>query len=160
MSFKGKYTARQYKLAEIWVNNELNDSGLSMAEMVKAAGYPLNQYTHNAKRTITKEGTQTAIAEISETMKGALEKKGVGPEYLANKIHEMLEGRFSKEVNFRAINHGLEHALKIGVGGGYKPEETRSINVNVSAADLKKYAPLRDEYEEKMRRVELGLDEK
>lgn len=152
-------SARQHKLARVWIENELNNSGMSFRQMALAAGYANGTASQYGKRQLMKEGTQRAIKEIAATMKDSLVLRGVDQTYLADKIHQMLEGKFAKDVNFRAINYGLEHALKIGIGGGYKPEETRTVNYNVTPEELRKYSPLKDEFEERMREQELSSDD-
>ena len=158
---KRGYSDRQLALAMIWVENKIMGTRLSFKEMVAKAGYPMTTASINAKRTIVKEGTQKAIKMIETTMKEALEEKGVTPEYLAGRLQLMLEGKIPKNINWKAVNMGLDHTLKIGIGGGYKPEERRElrVDVSVSAEDLRKYKPLKDEYEERIRQAELAEEE-
>lgn len=68
----------------------------------------------------------------------ALRSVGVGAQKIAEKIMQLLDSkkilktftkdgdvRILEEDNYNAIDKGLVHALKIGIGGGYKAEEIR-----------------------------------
>jgi len=79
-----------------------------------------------AHRLITKDNVSQAIEIERETLKSALEKKGITPIKIADKINELLDatiGETSKpDVN--AIDKGLKHATNIyGVEDAEKPKE-------------------------------------
>ena len=72
----------------------------------------------------------------------ALRSVGVGAKKIAEKIVQLLDSKkitktftsdgdvsIVEEDNIQAIDKGLIHALKIGVGGGYKAEEIRQSGV-------------------------------
>jgi hypothetical protein len=150
-------TKRQYALAQEWVNNELCNGRMSFEQMTLRAGYSPATANHVAGRQIRKPGVQQAIMEIQKSMRSALVEKGVDPDFLASKVHQLLVGEFPDDkINFRAINFGLEHALKIGIGGGYAPEKSIEVKATISPEELRKFGPLKEEFEERMREAELS----
>lgn len=80
---------------------------------------------------------------IDPKMLKALEDQGITPEYIAKKIKTLLNAR--KDVlhggrivatvdDLEMINKGIIHALRLGVGGGYKIDTVNNqtqINVNM-----------------------------
>ena len=91
----------------------------------------------------------------------ALRSVGVGAKKIAEKIVQLLDSKkitktftsdgdvsIVEEDNIQAIDKGLIHALKIGVGGGYKAEEIRQSGVvghaHFSLGDLFEKAKMKE----------------
>ena len=72
----------------------------------------------------------SVIAEIEKqqiTLQAALEKQGVTPERIAEKVDELLESE-----NYKAVNNGLTHATKIyGIDQETPKSPTTQITYNV-----------------------------
>lgn len=103
--------------------------------------YKLNNQRYagvKAQRMITKDNIINAIEVKRETLKSALELKGITPEKIADKINVLLdakkpvyekndEGVFENvgdEIDFTAVDKGLKHAKEIyGVEDSDKPKE-------------------------------------
>jgi len=147
-------TPKQLALAKIFVTNEIQNLGYSFREMIVRAGY--EDHAPNGRRALEAKGTQTAIAAIRKDMASALAEKGVDSLVVAEKIRQLLDGKFEKGHNYKAVDRGVEHALKIGIGGGYAPERKVEAHVHMSTEDVKKFLPLKNEFEEKLRLAELG----
>lgn len=74
------------------------------------------------------------IAEVErheETLKSALEKKGITPEKIADKVNELLESP-----NYKAINNGLQHATKIYGVEDEKPPTQGNTYIQIFAPNI------------------------
>src|SRR5512141_3124557 len=89
-----KPRTNQAKLARVWVDDALSNRGMSFREMVMAAGYSQKTADIIPGRPLRAPAVQQEIQNIIKDMRTALQEKGIGPEYLTNKLHLMLEGKF------------------------------------------------------------------
>jgi len=78
-----------------------------------------------AQRMITKDNIINAIEIKRETLKSALEKEGITPTYIAQKVNVLLQAIDDKgKTDFTAVDKGLKHAKDIyGVEDSDKPKE-------------------------------------
>jgi len=95
--------------------------------------------TGNARQSALKVGfteayaniiTQRIPVKVRKSMQEALEAKGITPERIAESIDFLLE-----HDNFQAVDKGITHAAKMGVGGGYVPEKHVNLNYDVELTD-------------------------
>lgn len=67
-----------------------------------------------ASQNLTKLNVIKAIEIKTETLKSALEKKGITPEKIADKINVLLDAKDEKGLNdYTAIDKGLKHSTSI-----------------------------------------------
>lgn len=73
------------------------------------------KYAHvKAERLLQKEHVSNALEERKATLVEALQKKGVSPEKIAEKISVLLEAkRDDDKPDYTAIDKGIAHAVKI-----------------------------------------------
>ena len=116
----------------------------SPKEAAKLVGKIGSQGGKNPENVASARGSQR-LKRINETMLDAALKNGVTPDKLAKKIKTLLDakvrvktyikGDLETEVvheDSQAIDKGITHALKIGVGGGYKQDmESGGMKVNI-----------------------------
>jgi len=79
-----------------------------------------------AQRMIAKDNIINAIEVKRETLKSALELKGITPEKIADKINVLLDATVgeNEKPDVNAIDKGLKHAKEIyGVEDSEKPKE-------------------------------------
>ena len=140
---KARPKPKQRKLAKALIANEISDKPVAIGQILKDTDYGLDQQ-RNPGRVIEQDGVQEALVEEAETMLAALKSQGVDPDLVANKIYELLNAevkikvverkkqtRYITRVDTFAISKGIENAMKIGLGGGYKTAGTpaeRPIN--------------------------------
>lgn len=82
-----------------------------------------------AHRLITKDNISQAIEVEKETLKSALEKKGITPEKIADKINVLLDAEDIEtgKKDYTAIDKGLKHAKEIyGVESGEDKPKTQT----------------------------------
>lgn len=154
-------TPKQQQLAQNLVANQLKDKPLTLKEVLVKSGYSLSTAGASTRDIIEREGVQQALSELHATMADALAAKGINPDTVAEAIHKLLNAQKvriivradgdevieeEKEDSF-AINKGITHALKIGIGGGYK-EAPPIPNVNI--LNIHGASELAREYEAKM----------
>ena len=83
----------------------------------------------NIENSASAAGSQM-LARIKETMVDALERNGVTTDKIAKKTDDLLE---SQDPIY--IDKGITQAMKMGLGGGYSPEKSVSMNVNIEATE-------------------------
>jgi hypothetical protein len=79
-----------------------------------------------ASENLTKPNVIQAIEIKQQTLKSALEKKGITPEKIADKINVLLDATTgeNEKPDVNAIDKGLKHAKEIyGVEDSEKPKE-------------------------------------
>lgn len=150
---------RQKTLAKALVINELADKPKHIKEVLESVGYPTSTAESQAKRVIAQKGVQEEI----KTMAQALEAQGINSIKIAEKIEVLLNAEtpiyknnnetgevehVGDKPDYQAVDKGISHALKIGIGGGYAPE--KSINVNVEIVDRKAMQELADKINKEM----------
>lgn len=82
--------------------------------------------TQKAQRQIAKDSIINAIEVKRETLKSALELKGITPEKIADKINVLLDAEDLEtgKKDYTAIDKGLKHAKEIyGVEDSDKPKD-------------------------------------
>ena len=90
------------------------------------------------------------LKQVNLTLLDALLARGVNPKKIAKKIDTLLDakvriktfikGGLETEIEHEdsmAIDKGLNHAIKIGVGGGYAPEKHLNLNLEIKKEDRK-----------------------
>jgi len=83
-----------------------------------------------AHRLLMKDNVNQEIVEVKETLKSALERKGITPEKIADTICELLDAKDqSGNKDYTAKDKGLKHALSIhGVEDPDKPKSNTTYN--------------------------------
>lgn len=150
-------TQRQKKLAKAIVENAVAEKPKTMGELVENSGYSKNTATKQLPAVVNQKGVQDEI----KTMIGALKAQGITPVKIAEKINvllnaekkvrQIIRGELTteyEEEDTNAIDKGITHSLKLGIGGGYAPE--KSLNVNVSVIDDEAITKIADELNAKM----------
>lgn len=66
-----------------------------------------------ANENLRKPNVVLAVEIKQETLKSALQKQGVTPEKIAEKINVLLEAKIKKKPDVNAIDKGLKHATAI-----------------------------------------------
>ena len=89
--------------------------------------------------------------KVKKSLAEALEAKGIDSEKNAEKIRVSLD---SDEPN--AIDKGIAHAAKIGVGGGYAPEKKVTLSLEVSKEERDKLLGITSQVMEKMTHEEIN----
>lgn len=79
-----------------------------------------------AHRLLTKDNVMEALEIKKETLREALESKGITAEKIASKVGELLEARNGDEPNYQAIDKGITHAVKIR--GDYSDEPPKATS--------------------------------
>ena len=69
--------------------------------------------------------------KVKKGLVAALDARGITPEKIAEKIGWLLN-----QEKYEAVDKGIAHAAKIGVGGGYAPEKSVTMNLTGSLADI------------------------
>lgn len=137
-------TPKQEKLAKAIVENAISDEPKSMKEIMENHGYATNT-AKTPNQIVESAGVQEAIKEYTSEMMGAFEAQGITPYYVAGKIKDLMEAKKivkvagqieSIEDNHQAIDKGISHAAKFGIGGGYKTDDKgnptgNNIQVNI-----------------------------
>lgn len=86
--------------------------------------------------------------KVRKSLAAALEEKGIGSEVVAERIRTLLyatkpvwvkgENGVNEMIDegpdYQAIDKGLTHTLKIGIGGGYAPEKSLIAHVEIPAS--------------------------
>jgi len=72
-------------------------------------------------------GTQM-LNRIGGTLVDALERRGVNADKIAERVDDLLD---SQDPQY--IDKGITQSAKMGVGGGYAPEKSINVNVEVEA---------------------------
>lgn len=131
------------------MKNSLAEKPKLIKDIVFSSGYSMNTATKQVPAVIEQKGVQEEIKKQELLLVDAMEKQGIGAEYIAERI-----GHLMAHTNYMAVNAGISHAVKIR--GDYAPE--RSIHANVTIdiegeADLLKFLPnikkdARKEYED------------
>lgn len=140
-------TERQDKLAELVIENSLSDTPLNKGEMLEKVGYSRN-IADQPNKVLQTRGFQLALERKQESMLTALEQAGVTPGFLARKINQLLnkeqvivrnnittgliETVETGEMDVQAVDKGITHALKLGLGGGYKDNQTNTTNQTIN----------------------------
>lgn len=115
--------------------------------MLEKAGFG-EGVAKSPNRVINATGFKLALAEKQETMIAALEQAGVSPSFLARKVKELLnkeqvivrnnittgliETIETGEMDVQAVDKGITHALKLGLGGGYKDNQSMTTNQTIN----------------------------
>lgn len=142
-------TLRQKRLAKELILNEIREPPLQAKDLLVNVGYRESVATTKPGEIIASVGVQEAVKEVRRDMRSALAKAGVDENKVAKKISQLLDS----EESYKAVAAGVDFALKVGVGGGYAPEKSQNLNVDVKvdSKDLDKHDSLREEYEAKLR---------
>lgn len=142
-----KLTAQSKKLRNIRFLNALQETDGNPTEAAKLVGRIGSQGAKDPEASAHTMGTKR-LKQVELTILDSLTEKGVNSDKIADKINELLE-----HADHKAIDKGIAHALKIGVGGGYAPEkrETVSVNINATPEEMNKYNALRDKYEAELK---------
>src|SRR3990167_10497983 len=77
-----------------------------------------------ASRALASANVIEEVERVGRTLAAALEERGVTSDKLALKIDQLLDSD-----EYQAVDKGITHAAKIGVGGGYAPEKAVSLHV-------------------------------
>lgn len=104
--------------------------------------------------------------KVRESLNDALNNKGITSEKIAEKINTLLDAttpiyknnnetgeveHVGDKPDYQAVDKGITHAIKIGVGGGYAAEKKQTVNLNVDVTeDSSDISKIRQEYEEKL----------
>ncbi len=107
---KLKPTEKQFVQALVRKNDE------NATETVKEVyGIDNDDYARlKGHRLITKDNVKEAIQVEKETLKSALEKQGITPVYIAEKVNVLLNAIDDKgNEDYTAIDKGLKHATNI-----------------------------------------------
>ena len=107
----------------------------SPKEAAKIVGKIGSQGSKNIENSAAVMGTKR-LKQVNLSILDAALKNGITPDKVAKKINNLLDAKkivrqFKKgdleyeyeEDNVKALDKGIEHSLKIGVGGGYAPEK-------------------------------------
>lgn len=137
-------TPKQEKLAKALVDNALSDKPDNLSNILDNVGYAPTTARKNQNEIIDAPGVQEAIKEYTSEMIGAMEAQGITPFAIAGKIKELLNAKKitkvagqieSIEDNYQAIDKGITHAAKFGIGGGYKtndqPIAQQNVQINI-----------------------------
>lgn len=157
-------TVRQKKLGQEIVKNALKDKPDNMTTLLSNVGYARTVAEHRQGVIIQAPGVQQAIQEASKEMLGALEQQGVTPYFVAGKIRDLLEAKKiirvageieSVEDNYQAIDKGIAHAAKFGIGGGYKTDDngrpTAAPSVQINVFNSPRVQSLVKEFEDRLK---------
>lgn len=160
-------TPRQTKLAKELVNNALSDKPDNVSNILDNVGYAPTTARKNQNEIIDAPGVQEAIAEYTSEMLGAFEAQGITPYKIAGKIRDLLNSKkiikvagkdgetqiISEEDNVNAIDKGITHAAKFGIGGGYKTgnEPLQQQNIQVNIFNQPKIQQLVGDFEQKLK---------
>lgn len=125
-------TLKQEKLADKIIEAQLENKDTTLTEILIEAGYSPETARAQQKNIIERPGVQQALAEKKQTMVEALEAVGVTPTKVSETIGTLIENR-----DYRAKVHGVDFALKLGVGGGYSP--TKSVHIHADLKDTDDY---------------------
>lgn len=161
---------RQKRLAKALVLNEISNEPKTNREVLLSVDYPKTVAEHKSTEVIAQKGVQEALQEEAKTMLEAAKKLGLTPEKLIKKVNVLLDAKkitkllsqggdndegtiVSEEEDKQAIDKGLTHALKIGVGGGYAAEKTVGVNFNINAEskDFTKHKEIKERYEQELK---------
>jgi len=143
-------TPRQEKLGKALIENVLSDKPKTLKELVVSSGYDETTAIKQVPAVINQKGVQEVIKRETDLMLDALKKKGVTSEYVADRIKVLLDAKkiikvagkdgemqiISEEDNYQAIDKGISHVAKFGLGGGYKTNDDgvstqQNIQVNI-----------------------------
>lgn len=142
---KARPTKRQRDVAKALIENEISDKPIPIGQILEKTGYSPG-VVKNPADVIESQGVQEALVEEAETMLAALKTNGVNPDLIAQKIYDLLNAevkikvvekgkktRYIERQDTFAISKGVENAMKIGLGGGYKTQgqqpERPTINI-------------------------------
>lgn len=167
-------TPKQEKLGKAIVENVLKDKPDNMSTMLSNVGYKETTARHRQGDIISRPGVQEAIAKATEEMLGAFEAQGITPYYVAGKIKDLMEAKkitkvagkdgevqiISEEDNYQAIDKGISHAAKFGIGGGYKTNDDgkpTANNIQINILNSPKVKELVEDFESKLK-AELTKD--
>lgn len=148
-------TARQSKLAQKLIENQLKDKPEPIGVLLESVGYAKNTAEAKPGEIIAQEGVQQAIVAKKKTLVEALEEKGIDSDKIAQKISVLLNAD-----DTTAIDKGLKHAIQIR--GDYAPQKSLNLNLNADVEDLKstpELLKLKHEYEEKLRKALINPNE-
>lgn len=136
-------TPKQEKLAKALVDNAISNQPGTLKEILENTGYATDT-AKTPNQIIDAPGVQDAIAEYTSEIIGAMEAQGITPFFVAGKIKELLNAKKitkvagqieSIEDNYQAIDKGITHAAKFGLGGGYKtndqPIAQQNVQINI-----------------------------
>lgn len=167
-------TAKQEKLAEALVVNAVSDDPKTLGQTLEAVGYSNSTATTKPGQVIATQGVQQALVKAQSAMVDALKAKGIDPEFLASKVKELLEAKkvvkmitkdsqgntlkvdvVSEEVDKFAIDKGLTHAFKLGVGGGYQNEREANAggNININFINSPQVQSVVKNFEENLKQI-------
>jgi hypothetical protein len=140
-------TEKQNKLADLVVEQALVSKPMNKGEMLANVGYSQGMIKQPG-RIIEGTGFKLALEKKTESMLEALEQTGVTPSFLARKVKELLnkeqvivrnnvttgliETVETGEIDVQAVKIGMENAFKLGVGGGYKDNQTNTTNQTIN----------------------------
>ena len=155
-------TPRQRKLAQNLIEEQLKDHPGTLAKVLEKTGYPQSTIRGTPGEIVQQKGVQMALEQEIRSMGEALAKVGVTPERVATKIRRLLNAKIKvrtfikgtmtteveKEDSF-AIDKGITHALKLGVGGGYQQVPVGPITINFFGNP--KLMEMKDTFEEQIK---------
>ena len=111
-----KYTAQNKKIRDAKFLEAVKLTG-SAKEAAKMVGRIGSQGSKNPEHSAESMGTKR-LKQVEESMLDAFTEEGVTPRKVAKEVKNLLDHK-----NPMAKDKGISHALKAGVGGGYKPLE-------------------------------------
>ena len=136
-------TLKQKALAKELVRQGVEGKPSTLGQSLENAGYSRTTALATPGRVINTPGVQEAIKEEEKTMAAALNKSGITPLKVARHINKLLDAKVKVETFKKgemmttvtredtfAIDKGVTHALKLGVGGGYIQNEQPSVVIN------------------------------
>ena len=132
-------------------------------ELGYLTGHPGKNGSKDPDNSATILGTQN-LALVQDSMLDAALAAGITPAKVAEKINVLLDAEKIRKVmrqgetiieeseeDKMAIDKGITHSLKIGVGGGYAPEKSaRTLNVDIKIEN-KELELLRQKYENELK---------
>lgn len=132
---------------------KLRDVKILKASQIAKDNKELGYMTGNPGKNGSKNPDKSAVvlasqnlAKLNLSMLDALAEQGVTPVKIAKKIDGQLDSTRPE-----IIDKGIIHSLKIGVGGGYAPEKSQALNLNVGLKiSDPKLQKLNDEYNQKV----------
>lgn len=96
--------------------NALAKTNGNAKEAAKIVGNIGSQGGHNIEKSAAVMGSKR-LSKVSISLLEACENAGVTPAMIASKIKQLLNSK-----DRTAVDRGIGHALKVGIGGGYKSE--------------------------------------
>jgi hypothetical protein len=102
--------------------NALQETSGNATEAAKLVGKIGSQKGKNSQGSAASMGSQR-LKKLNVSMVQACLNKGITPDKVADKIMMLLN-----DPQPNIVDKALSHALKVGVGGGYKPEPITTVS--------------------------------